>query len=83
MLRLHVFVICRKRFINKCGGLYLSLGTLYEDKIWKIPSSDNNRQNLFVWLWLSDTVACSTSLYIWSSSRAEYEGYLAEPGSRV
>ena len=47
MLLLSNFVTCRKRFY-RVGGLYLSFGTLYEDEIQNIPSSDTNKQNVYV-----------------------------------
>ena len=41
------FVTCRKIYYNQIrGGLYPSFGTLLEDKIWNIPSSDTYKQNL-------------------------------------
>ena len=47
MLRLSAFVTCRKRYYNQSRrGLYLSVGTLWEDEIWDIPSCDTNKQNL-------------------------------------
>ena len=30
------------------GGLYLSFGTLWEDEIYNIASSDTNKQNFYV-----------------------------------
>ena len=38
-------VAIKKRYFNQSGrGLYLSLGTLYEEEILNIPSSDTNKQ---------------------------------------
>ena len=48
MVRLSDFVTCRRRYCNQSWGLYLSFGTLPEDEILKIPSSDTDEQNFYV-----------------------------------
>ena len=59
------FVTRRKRYYNQIGrGLYLSFGTIQEEEILNIPSSDTNKQ-IFMLSRLSDFVVCSKNLYIW------------------
>ena len=45
MLRLGDFVLCRKRFYNQSGGLYLSFGRCRKMEFGKyVPSSDTYKQ---------------------------------------
>ena len=46
------------------GCQCLTFVTMLKDQIKKIPSSDTNKQTLFILTWLSDFVLCGTSLYI-------------------
>ena len=52
-------------FYNQGLGSLLQL--LNNVGIYNIASSDNNKQNLFIFSQLSDFVECSTCLYIQSS----------------
>ena len=58
-------VMCILMFRVK--GPYLSFGTLYEDKIEYICSSDTHGYKVWTILRLSDFVVCSTNHYIGSS----------------
>ena len=44
-----------------------------------MPSFNTNKQNLLVWSWLSDFVACGESVYIWS--RVSYVPVLERNGN--